>query len=460
MPPTKEHGCEWQEYAKKLEERLAKLEEAVRNRRGHRSEKRPKTAKMPPPIAPAPAEPTPRAEDDLRHAKLEIEPQLLTVPKKQRVCPVCDSRELRTVGAGKTSTIYDYVAPHFRKRVCHRETLACACGEYIVTAPASERVGEKVQYSPSFVAHVVVAKCADNRAQYNLAKEYQRVGIPMSRSTLNSLFHRAGNELAPLVARLFERIRNSRVVLADETSIKVQTSTKRGFVWAFLGNGLVGYRFALDRSGETPHAVLGDSGGYIVCDAYTGYNKLLKLGPRERGGCLAHARRKIFEADEANEALDLIGEIYRIERAATEAGVVGTTAHAKLRLGARKPFAELLRWARSTLREHGPKSLLGRASRYIVNNFRALGLFLRTPHVPVDNNQSESALRRVALGRKNYLFVGNADAGARLAGLYSLVASCEANGKNPVAYLTDVLLRIGRPRQKVDDLLPDRWKPS
>ena len=75
MPPTKEHGCEWQEYAKKLEERLAKLEEAVRSRRGHRSEKRPKTAKMPPPIAPAPAEPTPRAEDDLRHAKLEIEPQ-------------------------------------------------------------------------------------------------------------------------------------------------------------------------------------------------------------------------------------------------------------------------------------------------------------------------------------------------------------------------------------------------
>ena len=141
MPPEKEHGCEWQEYAKKLEERLAKLEEAVRNRRGHRSEKRPKTAKMPPPIAPAPAEPAPRAEDDLRHAKLEVEPQNLTVPKKQRVCPACDSRELRTVGAGKTSTIYDYVAPHFRKRVCHRETLACACGEYIVTAPAPERVG-------------------------------------------------------------------------------------------------------------------------------------------------------------------------------------------------------------------------------------------------------------------------------------------------------------------------------
>lgn len=204
----------------------------------------------------------------------------------------------------------------------------------------------------------------------------------------------------------------------------------------------------------------GASRGYIVCDAYTGYNKLLRLGRRERGGCLAHARRKVFEADEKSEALDLIGEIYRIERDAKEVGIVGTAAHAKLRLGARRPFAELLQWARNTLRAHGPKSLLGRASRYIVNNFRALGLFLRAPQVPVDNNQSEAALRRVALGRKNFLFVGNAEAGARLAGLYSLVASCEANGKNPVAYLTDVLLRIGRPRQKIDDLLPDRWTPS
>jgi transposase len=86
--------------------------------------------------------------------------------------------------------------------------------------------------------------------------------------------------------------------------------------------------------------------------------------------------------------------------------------------------------------------------------------FLRTPLVPVDNNASEAALRRIALGRKNYLFVGNVEAGKRLAGLYSLVASCEANGKNPVAYLTDVLLRIGRPGQKIDALLPDRWTPS
>ena len=244
----------------------------------------------------------PRPNDDIRHAVLETEVEKIAVPEAKRTCPECSSTSLRAVGAGKTSTVYDYVGPHFRRRVCQRETLSCRCGEYIVTAAPPERVGEKVQFSASFVAHLVTTKCADNRAQYNLAKEYERLGIPISRSTINSLFHRAGKELAPLVERLFERIRDSVVVQADETSIKLQRATKRAFIWAFLGGGLIGYRFAEDRSGETPRTTLLASPGYIVVDAFTGYNKLLALGGRVRGGCLAHARRKIFEADEKSVA--------------------------------------------------------------------------------------------------------------------------------------------------------------
>ena len=464
MTPPKDHTCEWRDAASALQERVAKLEATIAKlesarMRPHRSEKRPKV-KLPPPVPPAPPAAAPRPNDDIRHAVLETEVEKLAVPEAKRTCPECSSTSLRAVGAGKTSTVYDYVGPHFRRRVCQRETLSCRCGEYIVTAAPPERVGEKVQFSASFVAHLVTTKCADNRAQYNLAKEYERLGIPISRSTINSLFHRAGKELAPLVERLFERIRDSVVVQADETSIKLQRATKRAFIWAFLGGGLIGYRFAEDRSGETPRTTLLASPGYIVVDAFTGYNKLLALGGRVRGGCLAHARRKIFEADEKSIALDLIGEIYALERRAKTSGITGTSAHAELRRMARPHFARLLIWAREARRTNGPKSLMGRAAGYIVNNFRELGLFLRTPLVPIDNNASEAALRRIALGRKNYLFVGNVEAGKRLAGLYSLVASCEANGKNPVAYLTDVLLRIGRPGQKIDELLPDRWTPS
>jgi transposase len=78
--------------------------------------------------------------------------------------------------------------------------------------------------------------------------------------------------------------------------------------------------------------------------------------------------------------------------------------------------------------------------------------------VPLDNNGSERALRRVALGRKNYLFVYDGEAGASIAGLYSLVATCEARGINPFEYLADVLARVqDHPITAIDDLLPGAW---
>ena len=105
---------------------------------------------------------------------------------------------------------------------------------------------------------------------------------------------------------------------------------------------------------------------------------------------------------------------------------------------------------------HVPKAI-----GYALNNHRALTRFTTDPRLPPDNNRSEAALRIVALGRKNYLFVGNEDAGINIAGLYSLVATCAAHGKNPLEYLTDVLIRISsHPQSRIDELLPDRWQPA
>jgi transposase len=102
---------------------------------------------------------------------------------------------------------------------------------------------------------------------------------------------------------------------------------------------------------------------------------------------------------------------------------------------------------------------MGAAVRYTLNQWEALGRFLDDARVPLDNNESESALRRVALGRKNFLFVGNEEAGGNLAGLYSLVATCEANDVNPVEYLADVMVRINEhPNSRIDELLPHNWR--
>ncbi len=120
----------------------------------------------------------------------------------------------------------------------------------------------------------------------------------------------------------------------------------------------------------------------------------------------------------------------------------------------------LLLLAREVRRVHAPKTLLGRAARYTWKNQRQLGRFLRDARIRVDNNPAENALRIVALGRKNFLFVHSEDAGKELALLYSLVVSCTRVGINPVEYLTDALHRVDRVAQgDLADLLPHRWKP-
>jgi transposase len=121
---------------------------------------------------------------------------------------------------------------------------------------------------------------------------------------------------------------------------------------------------------------------------------------------------------------------------------------------------EFKAWLDAERSQHLPKSPVGEAIGYALAQWDALTLFLTDQHLPIDNNASERALRVAALGRKNFLFVGHDDAGENLAGLYSLIATCEANEVNPVDYLADVLLRVQtHPASRVDELLPHNWTP-
>jgi transposase len=118
-------------------------------------------------------------------------------------------------------------------------------------------------------------------------------------------------------------------------------------------------------------------------------------------------------------------------------------------------------WLDAEQPRHPPKGPMGEAISYALGQWDALTLFLTDPHLPIDNNASERALRVAALGRKNFLFVGTNEAGENLAGLYSLIATCEANGVNPVDYLADVLIRVQtHPAARIDELLPHLWTPA
>lgn len=400
------------------------------------------------------------------------------VPDEERTCPSCGD-EAKTVSS-KVSTVYHYVPARFVLRRIHRETVACDCGGYMKTAAAPERVLGQSKYSADFVAMLVTEKLLDSTPIYRQEKRFKRIGMPVARSTMNDLVQKCGEELKIIHRRMLHLIAEQGVVLADETSLPVvkPKKCKRGFVWAFsarVGTGppddapiLIAHKYSKDRSGQTPTEILGESEGVLVVDGYTGYNKVTAPGGRVRAACLAHVRRKFFDARKENEAvadevLALILDVYRVEHLAKERGIVRTAAHAKLRdTQGRAAMDALNAWLTTRADAYPPRSsALGNAIRYALKNWAHLCVFLDDVEVPVDNNASERHLRPVAKGRDNWMFAGNDGAAERLMALLGICATCEANGINPQEYIADVLCRVEHhPVSQLDELLPHLWKPA
>ena len=471
--PPDDHDCGWKARAVGLEEQLdalkRKMESLERRLLGPKSEKMPpvsREVKRLRPPDPAQTQATRRANAKIRATKVEAKDEHHRVADGDKQCPKCAGTTFTRLGPGKTSYVLDYVPGYFRRTRHIRETLQCKCGEHIVTAPGPDNSTEGTSYGDGLRAWVVTSKCADSIPIYRQAKQLSRLGVPISRSTLNDLLHQTARALGPLSDRLLQLVANSDIVLADETSLKMQKPNKRGFVWTFLADDMIAYKFAGSRSGETPTAVLGGTTGTLVVDMYTGYNQVTGVGKRTRAACLAHARRKFFEdkehgGDDAMAVLEMIRDVYVVEHDARTARISRTDAHGKLRdTRSRAIMNKLHGWLLAKADDYPPKSPMGIAISYATKNWTELTRFLDDPKIPPDNNRSESALRVIALGRKNFLFVGDEDNGQNLAGLYSLVSTCAANGRDPLAYITDVLGRLGsHPAAKIDDLLPQNWQP-
>jgi transposase len=469
VPPSdEEHGCAWRDFATHLQGEVETLKAqmvVLQRAFAKRSEKR---RKMPPIPRPAKEADQTVAERQalalLRTERIETVERTVPVSEADKKCHLCGGTAFRAVGDGKECSIFEYVPGFLRRIVLRRETVACRCGGCVLTAPAPERWSEKTRYASSFVAHLVVSKCLVVTPLYRLEQVFARTGVPIARSTMNDLFRRAAQKLEPLRAPLFEAIVGDYLVHADETSFKMTKQVSKAFMWTFVGTSLTGYQFDLTRGGDVPVAVLGQSEGALVCDDYRGYDPAVRKGKRTRCGCHAHSRRGFFEAGdlpETEEALELIAGMYRVEHEAERRQILGTPEHLALRRTYARPlFVRLLLLVRELRRHHGPKTLLGRAARYTWRNQRVLCRFLHDPRIPLDNNAGENAMRIVALGRKNFLFVHSEDAGKELALLYSLVVSCTRLGVNPIDYLADVLDRVEHTADgHFAELLPHRWKP-
>jgi transposase len=477
------------ELEAKVAELQAKLDALLRHRFGRRSERRKPTPRPPG---------TPPRRDE--HGRSPLPPHLERrdtthdLPDADRPCPHCGT--VRPCIGEQVTEQLDLEPVKFFVRRTIRKSYACRqCDP--ATVPADERIRTagppqvgpiaKGLCGPGLLAHAVTAKFADHTPVHRLAGQLARSGVTVARSTLTDWLGGAADLLTPLCQLMAKRLLLSRVVHADDTPVKLRvpkaTKTKSSHLWVAIGDAdypYVAFDFTAGHSAAGPTAFFAGFRGYLQADALAQYEGLFGETKATHVCCVAHARRKFVAAADggdgrANAAVELFGRLYAIERglpplpppsddpAERTARAAREAERKRLRRRDADPILEALKaWLDATRPGALPKSALGIAIGYAVNNWAALTRYRDEGYLAIDNNLAERTLRAVALGRNNWGVFGSEAGGRTAATLYSVVGTCKHLGLDPFAYLKDALpglFALGEKptAERLLDWLPDRW---
>ena len=388
------------------------------------------------------------------HESVERKREVREPAEAKRICDEC-KEPLSRIGEDVSSSL-EWIPGHFVLVETARGKWACNCGlGPVVTAPRAPKPIERSIASPSFLAHAAVSKYQDHLPLTRQVGIFLRAGVTIAVSTLSDWMHETARLLDPVRDTLKAEILAGDLVRMDDTRLEMQRNSvklerKRCYLWEYRNEkGATVFDFTLTRSGAEPARFLGGFKGFVQSDGYAAHDQLFAKGSRrKRAGCWAHARRRFVDAiesapAEASLAVALIGRLYDVEREAREQAL-GPADRSRLRRERCPPIFEMLRsfldeWSLSAL----PKSALGEAVGYALSQWKTLIVYIEDGRLAIDNNEVESAIRGIALGRKNHLFVGSEQGGHDAAVLYSLIESCKSAGAEPMAYFQDVLCRVG-----------------
>jgi transposase len=413
--------------------------------------------------------------------RIEIEHDL---PQEQKACPVCGCERCR-IGA-EISEQLEYFPASFKVLKHVRHKYACHQCDFngfnpnIATAPKPPQPIAKGLPGPSLLAYVITSKLGDHLPLYRLENIFERQQVHIARSTLCAWMRCAGELVGPLVTLMTQRVRQSQVIHTDDTTVPIQSPgeqrCRQGRIWCYLGDDAhpyTAYDYTPSRSRDGPARWLAGYKGYLQADAYGGYDGIFHSQHVTEVACWAHARRKFYDAQDSDEhralqMLALIGELYAVEREAKAAcgGVWSEFArdeqHARIVALRQERSVPVLARIKASLEAAQdmvlPRSPIAAAITYAQNQWTALTTYTTQGFLSIDNNASERALKRVAIGRKNWLFAGNDAAAENHARLWSLIASCQRHGVDPQRYLTSVLAKISQtPAEELDQFLPDVW---
>jgi len=400
------------------------------------------------------------------------------VAAKDRICPCC-SEEMPIVGTDISERLDLIPAELFVWEIHRHKRACCKCKETV----AQVRAGEEPcglttpvpgsDYGFGVYTQLIVNKFADHLPLYRGEDIFARAGMLIPRNTQFGMLVNIAALVSVLVGLMKSRVVSGGVIGVDDTSVRLQDPSLPGKMrtarfWLYRGREDHPYNvfdFTESRGRNGPAKFLSDFHGHAVVDAY-GVNDGVYLGAQNQifaACCNSHARRKFVEAQPndpvaAAHALAFYRGLYDIEDRCKE---FSAADRLDLRQSESLPImGELHDWLidkRSDPRVL-PKSSFGKAVRYALNQWDELSVFLGDGAIPIDNNETEGELRRLTIGRQNWLFVGSSRGGEVAAAMYSLVSSAVRHHLDVWAYVDDCLRQLAGGSTDYESLLPDVWR--
>ena len=408
-------------------------------------------------------------------AHLPVKETVVVEPEEVRAEPAA----FEQIGEERTFEV-DVVPPVLFKREIVRPKYRRKADRTVapVIAPALARPVPGGYASAGLLAWIAISKYQDHLPLYRLEQMSARWGAPLSRQSMVDWIRITAEWCEPIYKLMLAELLRGRYVQADETPVRYndpdepRAGSFQGYLWVLSrpgGDVVFDWRVSR-RHAELTTLLTDDYRGLLQSDAYEAYAAYARTHPGVTWlGCWAHARRAFFEAQGENPRLAtaflrLIARMYRRERAWDEQKLPADV-RTKERNGpdglarTMQSLRRLAQWVRPRVL---PKSLLGGACTYLLNQWEPLSAHLHHGESRLDNNLIENAIRPSCIGKKNWLFIGHPDAGQRSAILYSIIVSCQRHGKDPLAYLRDLLTRLPRmtSRDDLTPLLPVNWTPA
>jgi transposase len=425
----------------------------------------PAPEKLSPPVVRSRRDRTPRLPDNLPVVEEVIEPEPVKAAPEQWRC----------IGQ-EVSEQLDYEPARFlrrrtiRKKYVHRTELDLAP----VIAPLPECLQERGLAAPGLLAQVLVSKYCDHLPLYRQEQIFlRRHQVHLPRQTLARWVALATDWLKPIYENIRTGVMAGGYVQVDETPVNYlepgHGRVRQGYFWAgSRPKGDVFFRWETSRATACLNRVVPlNFTGTLQCDGYAAYRAFAN----SRGetitlaGCWAHVRRKFFDAIESAPQLAgwLVRQIQHLYHVEVElrAQRAGPQLRVAVRAHQSRPLIARIKRVLIKLKTSGrhlPQSPLAGAIAYALGQWTTLEVYLTDGRVEIDNNLVENAIRPTALGKKNWLFIGDAEAGERSAIIYTVIESCRRRNLDPYAYLKEVLTRLPHlTNHQIPGVVPAGW---